>query len=197
MSLRATASQTVGPYFSIGLSPLYCSHLGSPAAVSPGASHGERLEVRGRVLDGDGLPVGDAVLELWLADAEGRYPHPEDPRAAHVATDFRGFGRVATDVQGAFAFSLVLPGNVPGPRGTAQAPHVSVQVLARGLLKPLLTRMYFPDGLSDAQAKQSDPVLALVPADRRATLIATVAGPQRLSWDVHLQGELETVCFEY
>ncbi len=180
-------SQTAGPYFHIGL----CWRF-QPEIAPPGVP-GERVEVTGRVLDGDGRPVPDAMIEIWQADAEGRYPHPEDPRAGMVDRRFRGFGRVPTDAQGAFRFTTVKPGRVPGPGGRPQAPHLSVSIFMRGLLQRLVTRMYFPD---DA-ANREDPILASVEPGRRGTLVARRDGtPGSLAWDVVLQGEAETVFFD-
>jgi protocatechuate 3,4-dioxygenase alpha subunit len=140
------------------------------------------VTIEGRVLDGDGQPVTDAVIEIWQADPHGHY----------AGTAFHGFGRVATDAQGVFRFTTVKPGSVPGPGGALQAPHLLIAVFARGLLKQVVTRMYFPDEPGNA----ADPVLALVPADRRPTLIARARGPGVLAWDIILQGRDETVCFD-
>jgi protocatechuate 3,4-dioxygenase, alpha subunit len=183
MSLRATASQTIGPFFKVAFASLYWAELGSPDA-SP------RIVVEGRLFDGDG-PADQAVIELWQADQEGRYPHAEDPRGAEVDGGFRGFGRLQTDAEGRFRFTTVKPGSVPGPGGVEQAPHITVQVFMPGLLKSVSTRMYFPD------PPASDPVLALVPPARRGTLIATPASGGQLTWDIHLQGPLETVFLEF
>lgn len=183
MSLVATPSQTVGPYFSIGLTPLYRADL-APAGVV-----GERIAIAGRVLDADGAPVNDALIEIWQADAQGCYRHPEDGRA--TADDgFTGFGRVATDPQGAFAFTTIRPGRVPAPDGRLQAPHLVAGVFLRGLLVRLATRIYFEGDPANAD----DPVLALVPAARRHTLMARGGdGVAALRWDVILQGSDETV----
>ncbi len=176
--LRATTWQTVGPFFSVGLARLYRDDLAS-ASVS-----GERLSLGGRVLDGDGAPVSDALLELWQADAHGEYP--ADPA-------FRGFGRVPTDEEGRFRFATVSPGAVPGPRGTLQAPHIVVSVFARGLMRRLVTRIYFPDEPRNA----ADFALSLVPPERRSTLIARkTAQAGGLEWNVILQGTEETVFFD-
>ena len=175
-----TPSQTVGPFFSIGLTALYNEQV-APAAVS-----GERVLVRGHVYDGDGLPVPDAVLELWQADAQGRYANGPEP------AEFQGFGRVATDERGGFEVQTIKPGRVPGANAW-QAPHISITVFMRGLLKPLHTRLYFP---SDGALHAKDPVLQAVPEARRATLIAR-GSETELEWDIHLQGERETVIFSY
>jgi protocatechuate 3,4-dioxygenase alpha subunit len=188
MSLRATGSQTVGPYFHLGFSWLYVDKL-----AGPGMS-GERVTIEGRVLDGDGKPVGDAMIEIWQADAHGRYAHPGDEHDKPLEPGFKGFGRVATDENGVFRLATIKPGRVPGPGGQPQAPHVVVSVFMRGLLKHLVTRIYFPDEPSNAD----DPVLNLVEPPRRSTLIAkTVAGSEGLlEWNVILQGEGETVFFD-
>jgi protocatechuate 3,4-dioxygenase alpha subunit len=169
MSLRATASQTAGPFFSIGLEAGYVADLAGADAT------GERVTVTGRLLDGAGAPVADGCIEIWQANAHGEYGN--DPV-------FRGFGRVATDATGRFRFTTVKPGRVGG-----QAPHLVVSVLARGVLNRLATRMYFPD-------PPDDPVLAVVPPARRRTLIARPAADGALEWDIILQGADETVFFE-
>lgn len=179
MTLTMSASQTVGPFFQIGLSWAYRGDLFAGEHEQP------RVSVAGVLRDADGQPIGDAVLELWQADAEGRF-------SARVDTP-RGYGRVPTDAQGTFRFTTIAPGAVIGPRGVAMAPHVSVLIFMRGLLKPVKTRMYFPD----AGDLAGDPILQLVPAARRATLIAEPAGPLSLRWDVRMQGPDETVFFDY
>jgi protocatechuate 3,4-dioxygenase alpha subunit len=188
MSLQATTSQTVGPFFSLGLTRLNRDNL-----AGPGVS-GERVSIEGRVLDGDGKPVPDAILEIWQANAQGKYAHPDDQQDKPVEPDFNGFGRIPTDVDGRFRFSTVKPGLVPGPKGKLQAPHLVVSVFARGLLRRLVSRIYFPD----ERANADDFALSLVPAERRPTLIATkMAGQERaLAWNVHLQGPEETVFFD-
>jgi protocatechuate 3,4-dioxygenase, alpha subunit len=185
MSFQASASQTVGPYFSIGLSPLYRSEL-----AGAGAS-GERIRLRGRVFDGDGAPVPDAVLEIWQADAAGRYGHPEDAGEPPLDPQFLGFGRVATGAGGEFEFGTIRPGRVPGPGGRPQAPHLLVNVFMRGILKHAVTRVYL-DG--DA-ANAGDPVLLCVPESRRATLLARPDAEGVYRWDIRMQGEQETVFF--
>jgi protocatechuate 3,4-dioxygenase alpha subunit len=173
-ALLPTPSQTVGPYFAIGLSWLTRPDLVPPG--SPGA-----LRLTGRVLDAEGRPVPDAVLELWQADPEGRFPPGSAP-------GWTGFGRCPTDEEGRFAFTTV----VPGPVGPGQAPHADLSVFARGLVQRLLTRVYFPGA-----DPERDPVLAAVPPERRATLLAEPEGPSTLRFDVHLAGEDETVFFAW
>lgn len=186
MKLVPTPSQTVGPFFSIGFDPLRCVEL-----AAPGVADG-RVEIEGQVLDGDGKPVPDAVLEIWQADAQGEYTS-----AAHSSTSakFRGFGRVPTDDNGRFRFTTIKPGIVPGPGDLPQAPHLAISLFMRGLLLRLVTRMYFPG----ERANERDPILNLVESDRRPTLVATAdaAHPNRLHWDVRLQGDRETVFFDY
>jgi protocatechuate 3,4-dioxygenase, alpha subunit len=178
MSLHATTSQTVGPYLHIGLTPMTIENL-VPAGVE-----GERISIEGRIVDGDGKPVNDAMVEIWQADAAGKYGTKE----------FRGFGRSATDDQGMYRFQTIKPGRVPGPGGKQQAPHIAANIFMRGQLKQLVSRIYFPDD----PANTEDPVLALVPAERRATLIATKDAGKAgtLVWNVILQGHDETVFFD-
>ncbi|MBC7803343.1 MAG: protocatechuate 3,4-dioxygenase subunit alpha [Candidatus Parcubacteria bacterium] len=177
MSLQATTSQTVGPYLHIGLNWLIIENL------APEGVPGERVSIEGRVVDGDGKPVNDALVEIWQANSEGRFGEK----------GFRGFGRSATDDRGMFRFLTIKPGRVPGPGGKLQAPHVAVNLFMRGQLKQLVSRIYFPD---DANA--GDAVLALVPAERRATLIArkSQAKSNAFEWNVILQGKDETVFFD-
>lgn len=186
MKLEPMASQTVGPYLRIGLSWLTTKRVA--AADCPG----EHMEITGRVLDGDGKPVNDAVVEIWQADSQGRYAHPEDAEAGKITTGFRGFGRAPTDEEGRFGFFTIMPGPVADPEGGVQAPHILVSVFMRGLLKRVVTRMYFPDEPLNAK----DRVLALVPAERRGTLMARRTGEHTLEWDVNLQGAGETVFFD-
>jgi len=180
-----TPSQTVGPFFNIGL-PGDQTEL-----VDAGAEGAVRIE--GVVYDGEG-PVVDALVEIWQAGPSGRYDHPDDPRDdLPVQEGFRGFGRAETDPDdGSFSFVTLKPGPVPGPDGALQAPHLMVSVLARGLLKRLATRIYFED---EAEANAADPVLAAVDPDRRDTLIARRDG-EAYRFDVRLQGDGETVFFD-
>ena len=186
MHLLATASQTVGPFFHIGLEKLCIADMAKSAAS------GEKVSIQGRVLDGDGKPVNDALIEIWQADAQGKYAHPDDVPEKPLGTGFKGFGRVATGDNGEFRFFTIKPGGIPGPRGALQAPHLVVAVFMRGLLKHLVTRMYFPSGAGNDE----DAVLALVPKERRATLVAKPAGDGALEWNLILQGQDETVFFD-
>lgn len=187
MSLHATGSQTVGPYLHIGLNWLTTRTIASPGV------QGERISIQGRLIDGDGAGVSDGLIEVWQANAEGKYPHPEDRQRKPLEKGFRGFGRIPTDAKGAFRFSTIKPGRVPGPGGRLQAPHLVVAVFMRGLLKHLATRIYFPDEPANAE----DPILKLVPAPRRATLIAKRKAKGVLEWNILLQGRNETVFFDF
>jgi protocatechuate 3,4-dioxygenase, alpha subunit len=183
MAESSTPSQTVGPFFSIGL-----SWPDGPFAVpegTPGA-----VWLRGRVVDGAGEPVPDALVETWQADPDGRFDHPDDPRGRATRSDgFRGFGRSGTDAGGRFAILTLKPGPLPGPDGDgAQAPHVDVSVFARGLLQRLVTRVYFPD---EETANAADPVLALLDGGARVTLIAARTD-DGYRFDIQLQGDGET-----
>jgi protocatechuate 3,4-dioxygenase alpha subunit len=190
-----TPSQTVGPYFAYGLTPggqYEWNDAFSNNLVTSDVT-GERIRIEGRVFDGDGAVVPDCMLEIWQADAQGRFADPQDKRALPNAS-FRGFGRAGTAKDGGYAFDTIKPGSVPDPDGKPQAPHIVLAVFARGMLLHLYTRIYF----NGEAANAADPVLALVPADRRATLIATrkpgATGTYVL--DIHLQGDKETVFFE-
>jgi protocatechuate 3,4-dioxygenase alpha subunit len=184
--LILTSFQTIGPFFASGLEIVEGDLVASEAA------DGVPIVVEGVIRDGAGEPVPDAVVEVWQANAAGRYRHPSDTRTAAIDPACDGFGRVATTADGRFAFRSVLPGPVPGPDGRLQAPHLLVGVLARGIQTRLITRIYFEDQPSHAD----DPVLSLVPADRRATLLARRADGGRYLFDIALQGRDETVFFD-
>lgn len=187
MSLRGTTHQTVGPFFRIGMHWLYDGNMAGPGVA------GERVAVEGRLLDGDGQGVADAFLELWQANAHGKYAHPEDTQDKPLQQGFQGFGRVPTDANGRFRFTTIKPGAVPGPDGKLQAPHIVISVFMRGLLKHLVTRMYFPD----EPANPGDFVLNLVEPARRSTLVANkTATAGMLEWNLILQGKDETVFFD-
>ncbi len=190
--LVPTPSQTVGPFFHLALD--------RPAWADLAADHpqGERIRVAGRVTDGDGAPVPDACLEIWQANAAGRYAHPDDTRADKLVDPrFRGFGRVSTDAEGRFRLTTIRPGPVPGRGNSVQAPHLAVAIFARGLLKQLFTRIYF----AGEALNESDPVLMSVDDPvRRRTLIAArddaAGGTPGYRFDIVLQGGGETVFFE-
>ena len=193
-----TPSQTVGPYFAIGLTQAVFGRrqLAGNILVGPD-THGERLRMEGRVLDGAGDPVEDAMLEIWQADADGRYAHPlDDARGERADSRFRGFGRAGTNANGEFHFETVKPGAVPGPGNSWQAPHLNLIVFSRGLLTHAFTRIYFAD---EREANDNDPILTLVEPARRGTLIAqrqeAKAGAV-YRFDIHLQGDTETVFLE-
>ena len=188
LRLPATTSQTVGPYFQLGCGALYRSEL-----AGPGVS-GERVTIQGRVLDGDGQAVPDAVLEVWQADATGEYTEGVELDAKAGEGAFFGFGRIPTDDDGNFRFSTIKPGSVSAPDGTRQAPHILVSVFARGLLIRLVTRIYFPE----EPLNESDYVLRKVEAGRRGTLMARAISNNRelREWNVNLQGADETVFFD-
>jgi protocatechuate 3,4-dioxygenase, alpha subunit len=189
-----TSSQTVGPFFHDCLmrEDARCDVLCAPA------TEGTRIRIEGRVTDGDGAAVPDVVLEVWQADAHGRYNHPADGPELPLSSAFTGYGRIATNDDGSFAFTTVKPGAIPFSAERVQAPHISIAVLGRGLLNHLYTRLYF----DDEPANADDPVLARVPAERRATLLAR-RGEERdggaivYRFDVVLQGEGETVFFDF
>jgi len=191
-----TPSQTVGPYFAYGLTPgrQYDWNDAFSNNLVTADVTGERIRIEGRVFDGDGQMVPDAMLEIWQADAQGRFADPQDQRALPNST-FRGFGRCGTDANGGYAFDTIKPGVVPDPDGKPQAPHILLAIYARGMLLHLYTRIY----LGGEAGNADDPVLALVPVERRATLIAVRAhcnssAVYRL--DIHLQGDNETVFFD-
>lgn len=186
-----TPSQTVGPFFHFSLT----SDAASVTDLAGDAAEGERISVEGAVIDGEGAPLPDAMVEIWQANAAGRYAHPEDRQDKPLDPAFAGFGRCATDGKGRFRFRTIRPGRVSGRGNTLQAPHINVAIFARGLLKQLVTRIYFEDD----SANDADPVLGLVPEERRPTLMARrlegAAGPvYRL--DIVLQGDKETVFFD-
>ena len=188
MSLVPTPSQTVGPYLHLGLTWLTTTELARPGA------RGERIAVAGRVVDGDGAPIPDAMLEVWQANAAGKYDHAEDRCDLAVDPAFKGWGRIPTDMDGNFRFTTVKPGPVPGRGNSMQAPHILVAIFMRGMLRHAYTRIYF----SDEAANASDPVLALVePPARRATLVAArQEGAAEYRFDIVMQGDGETVFFD-
>lgn len=192
-----TPSQTIGPFGAPSLTPnekgktnYAWSQLVGGDLVTPDAI-GERIRIEGRMLDGEGAPIEGILFEIWQADGQGRYAHPRDPRRPNAS--FKGFGRVESDVSGSFAFDTVKPGRVAGPNGVLQAPHIVVAIHVRGTLQHLFTRIYFSDEACNAE----DPILKLVPPDRRETLIARrdPASPIYRA-DFRIQGDRETVFFD-
>ena len=193
MALKQTPSQTVGPYFAYGLTPGQYGYPLSDLATGnllDEDTEGKRIRLEGQVFDGAGAPVSDAMIEIWQADGQGRYAHPADGRGANVA--FKGFGRfgTGTEADSRFIFETIKPGSVDGE----QAPHINLIVFMRGILSHAYTRVYFAD---EAAANEADPVLALVDPARRATLIAVACEVGNVyRFDIHMQGEKETVFFD-
>jgi protocatechuate 3,4-dioxygenase, alpha subunit len=184
-ALKVTPAQTVGPYLAIALHQLI-----TPEIIDPGDPRA--IRVRGTLLDGAGEPVPDGTVEVWQANAAGRYAHPADPRTdLELEGGFLGFGRSGTAPGGAFEFVTVKPGRVPWPGGGLQAPHLEVSVFARGLLKHAVTRIYFPD---EVEANSEDPVLSGLDEAARATLVA-VAEDDGYRFDIRLQGQGHTTFF--
>ena len=193
--LPETPSQTIGPFFAVGLI------WPDGSEVVPEGTLGA-VRIGGRVLDGRGDPVADALVETWQADPQGRFAHPDDPRGPAGGSGgpptwspggsgggFRGFGRCPTDAEGRWAVRTVKPGPLPAPDGGAEAPHLDVSVFARGLLARLVTRVYFPD---EADANAADPVLASIPDPAARARLVAVAYEGGLRFDIRLQGEQET-----
>ena len=195
--LKETASQTAGPYVHIGLAPgaagfqIFDQELGQEIA-GPNAA-GERITIKGRVIDGTGAPVKDVLLETWQANAAGVYAHAEDPRHAQVEDGFRGWGRVITNFEtGDFTFDTIKPGSVRGRNGSTQAPHISIWIVARGINVGLNTRMYFDD-----EDNSADPVIKLIEQQhRRETLLAKRQSDGTYLFEIYLQGDKETVFFD-
>ncbi len=186
--LLLTASQTVGPFFS----PALLREDARRNVLARPETAGERIRIEGRILDGDGQPVPDAMVEIWQANAHGRYQHPADQGPAPLDATFTGFGRSGTGDDGGYWFETIKPGPVPFDAQRMQAPHICVTVFSRGLLNHLVTRLYFEDEPTNAQ----DPVLQRVPNERRATLLARRAGAALIyRFDIILQGMGETVFF--
>lgn len=195
-----TPSQTVGPFYAYGLTPkgrakwdpnghyswkeTIGDNLATPDVV------GDRIRIEGVICDGDGKPINDAMLEIWQADGQGRYSNEPGSRRL-PNTSFKGHGRSACDGNGMFSFDTVKPGQVAGPDGKMQAPHIVVCIFGRGMLRQVYTRMYF-DGEA---ANAADPILALVPVERRDTLMAKKQG-NVWRFDIHMQGDKETVFFD-
>ena len=197
-----TASQTAGPYLHIGMAPwaagIEIRRDEQLDVLARGGAAGERIRLEGMIFDGTGTPVRDAMVEIWQANAHGKYHHPEDRQDRPEDPAFRGFGRAVTDFEtGIWAFETVKPGAVPGRHGTSMAPHINVAIFARGINIHLNTRIYFAD---ETAANERDPVLRLIePRPRRETLIARREerdGTTIYRIDIRLQGEKETVFFD-
>lgn len=201
--LRETASQTAGPYVHIGLAPrqagfeIFENNFGS--VLTNAQTQGERIRIEGRVFDGIGTVLKDVLIESWQANAAGRYAHPADHQAGKsLDPSFRGWGRSCTDFDtGLYTFDTIKPGPVAGRNGRFMAPHINLWIVARGINLGLSTRLYFGD---EAEANAKDAVLNLIEWEaRRATLIAPreMRGAQVVyRFDIHLQGEAETVFFD-
>ena len=200
--LRETASQTAGPYVHIGLAPRATGidvfeKAFSNVLAGPG-TRGERIRIEGRVIHGSGTPVRDVLLELWQANADGKYNHPADRQDKPLDAEFRGWGRACSDfATGVYTFDTVKPGPVEGRGGSLMAPHVSLWIIARGINLALSTRMYFSD---EEAANANDPVLNLIEWEvRRKTLIGQREvrdGQVVYRFDIRLQGPEETVFFD-
>ena len=186
MTVAVTPSQTVGPFFSIGL-----SWPDGPHVVPQGAAGA--ITIAGTVFDGAGDTVADHLIETWQADPEGRFADLHAAGGPSRLPGFRGFARCGAEQgEGRFELLTVKPGRVAGPAGTAQAPHIDVSVFARGMLHRCVTRIYFAD---EPDANAADPVLSTISETRRGTLLAEPAGERRYRFDIRLQGAGETVFF--
>jgi protocatechuate 3,4-dioxygenase alpha subunit len=183
-SKALTPFSTVGPFFKLLVRD---RPEGTDTLVSE-ATRGHRITIHGTLLDGRGAPVDDGLVEIWQADADGHYHHPADANRASADPAFIGFGRAATGATGSFTFQTIKPGQVDA----MQAPHVLVSILARGIMTRCWTRMYFDDEAGNA----SDPILQLVPPERRGTLLARAEGSGRYRFDIVIQGPGETVFFD-
>jgi protocatechuate 3,4-dioxygenase alpha subunit len=182
--IKQTPSQTAGPFLSIGMiyGPAQNELVNEQTA-------GQRIVIRGQVLDGEAEPVTDALVEIWQPDAQGIFNHPADPRQEQADPNFRGFGRAESRRGGQFEFQTVKPGSRDGA-----APYINVRLFARGMLIHAVSRIYF----ADEAANETDPVLNSIEAGRRQTLVATSLGdqdPPVYAFDIHIQGENETVFF--
>lgn len=196
--LKETPSQTAGPYVHIGLTPNFADITGifpedAGKSLVNDKTRGERITVKGRIIDGQGTAIKDAVVEIWQADHQGLYNSPSEPRG-QADTNFAGWGRCATDMQtGEYRFETIKPGHVPFADGRLQAPHASLWIVARGINIGLQTRLYFED---EVEANGQDPVLSRIEHKARAdTLIARKEGDSYI-FDICLQGENETVFFD-
>lgn len=193
MKLIPTATQTAGPFFHFGLARPEWADL-----TNGGKAQGEKITLEGLVTDGDGAPVPDAIVEIWQANAAGRYAHPEDKQDKPLDPNFRGFGRAFTDQQGLYRFTTVKPGAVPGRGNALQAPHIAMSLAARGLLHHLFTRVYFPG----EALNKTDPVLgAIDDSAAQKTLVAAAKdktnGAAVFRFDIVLQGKNETVFLDF
>ena len=182
--------QTVGPFFNMFLRNRV------PLVMVTPETRGQRISIEGVLYDGAGAPIPDGLVEIWQADADGRYAHPDDPRGTSADPSFYGYGWRHTGAAGDFQFDTIKPGRIAAPGassdGGEQAPHILVSVMGRGILTRFITRLYFDDEAANAR----DQVLQLVPEARRQTLIARTTAPGRYRFDIRLQGADETVFFD-
>ena len=196
--LKESASQTAGPYVHIGLTPNFCEITGVypddlGKQMVNDKTKGERITITGRVLDGTGTPLKDALIEIWQADADGLHNSPSELRGA-ADPNFSGWGRCPTHMDsGEFRFETIKPGSVPFKDGRKQAPHITFWVVARGINIGLHTRMYFPD---ETEANAQDPVLGRIEHRVRVSTLIAEKGDDGYWFDIHLQGEKETVFFD-
>jgi protocatechuate 3,4-dioxygenase alpha subunit len=188
-ALEPTPWCTVGPYF-----PVTVNEANSVRVLAAFGTKGERVKLLCAVFDRGGNSVPDTLVEIWQANADGKYNHPADRQSKPLDASFRGFGRQTTDENGFCEFETIKPGRVPGPRGAMQAPHLEVGVFTRGVLKILATRIYFANDPANGEC----PVLARVPKSRRATLLAQPVADRPGTWrhEIHLSGPKETVFFD-
>jgi protocatechuate 3,4-dioxygenase alpha subunit len=196
--MKETASQTAGPYVHIGLTPNFCNIPGVfpedlGLTLVTDRTKGERVTIKGRVIDGGNKPLTDAVVEIWQADAAGLYPAPNETRG-DADPSFAGWGRCPADGEtGEYRFETIMPGRVPMRDGRMQAPHVSLWIVARGINLGLNTRMYFSD---EAEANAADPILARIEHRVRVSTLVGVKDGSTYTFDIHLQGPNETVFFD-
>lgn len=188
--LPQTPWQTVGPFFHYAL-----PWEGGETLIGSNPA-GEKILIRGQVLDAEGNPIPDALIEIWQANSAGHYAHPDDTQREKTPdSHFVGFGRCPTDADGMFSFYTIRPGAVPGPGNSQQAPHIAIGVFGRGLLRRLVTRLYFPE----SELNANDPILAYVEPERVETLIAVREADRTdiasYKFDIRLQGDRETVFF--
>jgi protocatechuate 3,4-dioxygenase alpha subunit len=187
---KQTPSQTVGPFYAIGMTRTPMNVLATDS------TEGQRIRIEGQIFDGDGAPIPDVLVEIWQANAYGRYNHPDDKQEKPLDANFTGWGRSGTDAKCFYSFETIKPGPVPGNGQTVQAPHINFVIFARGMLVHAYTRMYF----ADEPANASDPVLnSIKNKKRRRTLIAAPGmenGKTVYRFDIRLQGDDETVFFD-
>ncbi|WP_048648081.1 protocatechuate 3,4-dioxygenase subunit alpha [Nitratireductor soli] len=196
--LKESASQTAGPYVHIGLTPNFCGIAGVypedlGTRLVGEKTRGERVRIEMRVIDGTGTPLKDVLVETWQADADGLYNSPSETRGA-ADPHFPGWARIASDMEtGLLAFDTVKPGRVPFPDGRMMAPHISLWIVARGINLGLATRLYFSD---EEEANAEDPVLTRLEHQNRVPTLIATRRDDTYTFDIHLQGDKETVFFD-